>query len=96
MSHSHTKVCRGTVTVVENCTVCEINTVVCVFRLQFCLPLLLEKLSSDIQSAKLDSLLTLATGAAVYGLAGLKPFLQEIWSSIKREVCTVPSLYTVQ
>ena len=26
---------------------------------QFCLPLLLEKLSSDIQSAKVDSLLTL-------------------------------------
>nr|QZX63208.1 DNA repair/transcription protein MET18/MMS19 [Halisarca dujardinii] len=56
---------------------------------EFCIPLLLEKLSSDITSAKLDSLQTLAMCAPVYGLDGLKTFLVPIWSELRSEVMQV-------
>ena len=56
------------------------------FPFQFCLPLLLDKLTSDFPSAKLDVLCTLAAGACVYGAANLHPFLQSLWMTIKREV----------
>ncbi|XP_014666171.1 PREDICTED: MMS19 nucleotide excision repair protein homolog [Priapulus caudatus] len=53
----------------------------------YCLPLLLDKLSSDMQSAKIDSLLTLAECAEPYGAESLKPFLPSIWQAVKKEVC---------
>ncbi|XP_041370234.1 MMS19 nucleotide excision repair protein homolog [Gigantopelta aegis] len=52
----------------------------------FCLPLILEKLSSDVQSAKIDSLQTLAVCAEVYGSDCLKEFLGSLFSCIKREI----------
>ncbi|XP_066278817.1 MMS19 nucleotide excision repair protein homolog [Branchiostoma lanceolatum] len=53
---------------------------------EFCVPMLLEKLSSDVTSAKLDSLHTLAACAEVYGAENLKSFLDLLLSAISREV----------
>lgn len=51
-----------------------------------CLPLILEKLSSDIHSAKVDSLHVLVAAAPVYGPKTLEPFLESLWNAIKKEV----------
>ncbi|KAM4703373.1 MMS19 nucleotide excision repair protein homolog [Rhinophrynus dorsalis] len=53
---------------------------------EFLLPLLIEKMDSDVQSAKLDSLQTLTACCSVYGQKELKEFLPSLWSSIRREV----------
>ncbi|KAM8924824.1 MMS19 nucleotide excision repair protein homolog [Pelodytes ibericus] len=53
---------------------------------EFLLPLLIEKMDSDIQSAKLDSLQTLTAASAIYDQKQLKDFLNSLWSSIRREV----------
>ncbi|GFO36171.1 mms19 nucleotide excision repair protein homolog, partial [Plakobranchus ocellatus] len=53
---------------------------------EYCVPLLLEKMTSDLQSARLDCYLTLMECASVYSQKGLAPFLGSITSSIKREV----------
>lgn len=56
------------------------------YVIQTCLPLLLEKLSSDVLTAKLDSLYTLVAAAPVYGPVTLEPFLEQLWTAIEREV----------
>nr|XP_033796667.1 MMS19 nucleotide excision repair protein homolog isoform X2 [Geotrypetes seraphini] len=53
---------------------------------EFLLPLLIEKMDSDVQSAKVDSLQTLNASCAIYGQKELKEFLSSLWSSIRREV----------
>ncbi|KAF6317559.1 MMS19-like protein, cytosolic iron-sulfur assembly component [Rhinolophus ferrumequinum] len=53
---------------------------------EFLLPLLIEKVDSEILSAKLDSLQTLNACCAVYGQKELKDFLPSLWASIRREV----------
>ncbi|XP_050396274.2 MMS19 nucleotide excision repair protein homolog isoform X1 [Patella vulgata] len=53
---------------------------------EYCLPLLLEKLTSDIQSAKIDSLQTLAECASVYGSSALKEYISSFYSCIRKEV----------
>nr|XP_061807584.1 MMS19 nucleotide excision repair protein homolog [Nerophis lumbriciformis] len=53
---------------------------------EFLLPLIIEKLDSDVQSAKLDSLQTLAAGVALYEHKDLAEFLEGIWASLRREV----------
>ncbi|XP_045424672.1 MMS19 nucleotide excision repair protein homolog isoform X3 [Lemur catta] len=53
---------------------------------EFLLPLLIEKVDSEILSAKLDSLQTLNACCAGYGQKELKDFLPSLWSSIRREV----------
>ncbi|XP_040217149.1 MMS19 nucleotide excision repair protein homolog [Rana temporaria] len=53
---------------------------------EYFLPLLIEKMDSDVQNAKLDSLQTLAAACAVYGQKELKEFLPGLWASIRREV----------
>ncbi|KAJ1140987.1 hypothetical protein NDU88_007324 [Pleurodeles waltl] len=53
---------------------------------EFLLPLLIEKMDSDVQGAKLDSLETLNACCAIYGQKELKEFLPSLWSSIRREV----------
>ncbi|XP_066550026.1 MMS19 nucleotide excision repair protein homolog isoform X2 [Amia ocellicauda] len=53
---------------------------------EFLLPLLIEKLDSDVQGAKLDSLQTLTACASVYGHKELKEFLPGLWASLRREV----------
>ncbi|XP_076856911.1 MMS19 nucleotide excision repair protein homolog [Brachyhypopomus gauderio] len=53
---------------------------------EFLLPLIIEKLDSDMQNAKVDSLQTLAACAPVYGHKELSEFLPSLWSSIRREV----------
>ncbi|XP_027014879.2 MMS19 nucleotide excision repair protein homolog isoform X1 [Tachysurus fulvidraco] len=53
---------------------------------EFLLPLLIEKIDSDLQNSKVDSLQTLAACAPVYGHKELAEFLPGLWSSIRREV----------
>ncbi|KAF4106984.1 MMS19 nucleotide excision repair protein homolog [Onychostoma macrolepis] len=53
---------------------------------EFLLPLIIEKLDSDIQSAKVDSLQTLAACGLTYSHKELAEFLPGLWSSIRREV----------
>uniref|UniRef100_A0A8D0N4A9 MMS19 nucleotide excision repair protein n=1 Tax=Sus scrofa TaxID=9823 RepID=A0A8D0N4A9_PIG len=52
---------------------------------EFLLPLLIEKVDSELLSAKLDSLQTLNACCAVYGQKELKDFLPSLWASIRRE-----------
>uniref|UniRef100_A0A8C5VVE8 MMS19 nucleotide excision repair protein n=1 Tax=Microcebus murinus TaxID=30608 RepID=A0A8C5VVE8_MICMU len=52
---------------------------------EFLLPLLIEKVDSEILSAKMDSLQTLNACCAGYGQKELKDFLPSLWSSIRRE-----------
>ncbi|NXI41882.1 MMS19 protein, partial [Galbula dea] len=53
---------------------------------EFLVPLLIEKMDSDLQSAKIDSLQTLTACCAVYGQKELQEFLPSLWSSLRREV----------
>ncbi|XP_051928089.1 MMS19 nucleotide excision repair protein homolog isoform X1 [Hippocampus zosterae] len=53
---------------------------------EFLLPLIVEKLDSDVQSAKLDSLQTLAACVARYEHKDLAGFLEGLWASLRREV----------
>ncbi|XP_060063604.1 MMS19 nucleotide excision repair protein homolog [Ylistrum balloti] len=53
---------------------------------QYCCPLLLEKLSSDVISAKVDSLQTLEAAAHVYGSKCLLEYRTTLFNCIKREV----------
>ncbi|XP_041065385.1 MMS19 nucleotide excision repair protein homolog [Carcharodon carcharias] len=53
---------------------------------EFLLPLLIEKLDSDVQSAKVDSLQTLTACCRDYRKKELKEFLPALWHSIRREV----------
>ncbi|XP_077482044.1 MMS19 nucleotide excision repair protein homolog [Stigmatopora argus] len=53
---------------------------------KFLLPLIIEKLDSDVQSAKLDSLQTLGACVALYDHKDLAEFLEGLWASLRREV----------
>ncbi|XP_068160952.1 MMS19 nucleotide excision repair protein homolog [Antennarius striatus] len=53
---------------------------------EFLLPLIIEKLDSDVQSAKLDSLQTLTACVAQYEHSHLSEFLEGLWTSLRREV----------
>ncbi|XP_072230115.1 MMS19 nucleotide excision repair protein homolog isoform X2 [Leuresthes tenuis] len=53
---------------------------------EFLLPLIIEKLDSDVQSAKLDSLQTLAACVTQYEHKDLAEFLEGLWVSLRREV----------
>ena len=45
------------------------------FFLQYCLPMLMEKLSSELQSAKLDTYQTLIACTPVYGAKNIKEYV---------------------
>nr|CAB3263882.1 MMS19 nucleotide excision repair protein homolog [Phallusia mammillata] len=53
---------------------------------KFCIPLMLEKLDSDVQGAKIDSLQTLTACLPEYAKADMEPFVSTIWKAVKREV----------
>ncbi|XP_078482680.1 MMS19 nucleotide excision repair protein homolog isoform X2 [Ciona intestinalis] len=53
---------------------------------QYCIPLMLEKLESDVESAKIDSLETLTACLGCYGKQELERYLSSLWSDVKREV----------
>ncbi|XP_035002527.2 MMS19 nucleotide excision repair protein homolog isoform X1 [Hippoglossus stenolepis] len=53
---------------------------------EFVLPLIIEKLDSDVQSAKLDSLQTLTSCMSQYEHKDLAEFLEGLWTSLRREV----------
>ncbi|KAF5281411.1 hypothetical protein FQR65_LT14707, partial [Abscondita terminalis] len=53
---------------------------------EYCLPLALEKLSSSLHIAKLDSLIVLAKGCDVFPLSAYIQHSTDIWSQIQREV----------
>ncbi|KAK3876843.1 hypothetical protein Pcinc_018392 [Petrolisthes cinctipes] len=52
----------------------------------YCLPLLQEKLDSDINSAKLDALHTLVSCCEIYSGEDIRPHVIPLWHSIRREV----------
>jgi DNA repair/transcription protein MET18/MMS19 len=52
----------------------------------FCLPLLLEKISSNVNSAKLDSLETLVACSETYKAEDFGAFSEELWRAIRQEV----------
>lgn len=51
-----------------------------------CLPLLMEKLSSDIVNAKIDSLLTLSACLEVYHSTYLLQHVGQLWEAVRREI----------
>ncbi|XP_041829818.1 MMS19 nucleotide excision repair protein homolog isoform X2 [Melanotaenia boesemani] len=53
---------------------------------EFLLPLIIEKLDSEVQSAKLDSLHTLTGCVSQYEYKDLAEFLEGLWASLRREV----------
>ncbi|TNN04148.1 hypothetical protein fugu_001177 [Takifugu bimaculatus] len=53
---------------------------------EFLLPLIIEKLDSDVQSAKLDALQTLTACVTRYERKDLAEFLGGLWASLRREV----------
>ncbi|XP_023117868.2 MMS19 nucleotide excision repair protein homolog isoform X1 [Amphiprion ocellaris] len=53
---------------------------------EFLLPLIIEKLDSDVPSAKLDSLQTLTACVSQYEHKDLAEFLEGLWASLRREV----------
>ncbi|KAL2101774.1 hypothetical protein ACEWY4_003535 [Coilia grayii] len=53
---------------------------------EFLIPLIIEKLDSDVKSAKVEALQTLADCGPVYGHKELSPFLSGLWASLRREV----------
>ncbi|KAM8836399.1 MMS19 nucleotide excision repair protein homolog isoform 4-T4 [Spinachia spinachia] len=53
---------------------------------EFLLPLIIEKLDSDVQSAKLDSLQTLIAGVSKYEHKDVAEYLEGLWASLRREV----------
>ncbi|XP_034414383.1 MMS19 nucleotide excision repair protein homolog isoform X1 [Cyclopterus lumpus] len=53
---------------------------------EFLLPLIIEKLDSDVLSAKLDSLQTLIAGVSQYEHKDVAEFLEGLWASLRREV----------
>ncbi|XP_056285435.1 MMS19 nucleotide excision repair protein homolog isoform X3 [Pseudoliparis swirei] len=53
---------------------------------EFLLPLIIEKLDSDVPSAKLDSLQTLIAGLSRYQHKDVAEFLEGLWASLRREV----------
>ncbi|KAL2332331.1 hypothetical protein Fmac_019912 [Flemingia macrophylla] len=54
----------------------------------FVIPLLLEKLSSSLQSAKIDSLKYLRVCSSKYGAKKIAKYARAIWPSVKDTLCT--------
>ncbi|XP_043266247.1 MMS19 nucleotide excision repair protein [Colletes gigas] len=53
---------------------------------EYCIPLVLDKLVSNLKVAKLDSLKLLCNGAQTFDIKGLEPHLDELWSVSKKEI----------
>lgn len=53
---------------------------------EYCLPLLQEKLDSDLTSAKVEALRALELCCETYGPAQLDLWIDQLWTSIRREV----------
>ena len=51
-----------------------------------CIPLILDKLFSNVKVAKMDSLNLLCKGVQTFGVKGLKHYLTELWSALKKEI----------
>ncbi|XP_076678333.1 MMS19 nucleotide excision repair protein [Andrena cerasifolii] len=53
---------------------------------EFCIPLVIDKLFSNLKVAKLDSLNLLCKGAQIFGTNGLKKYLTELWSALRKQI----------
>nr|XP_033340790.1 MMS19 nucleotide excision repair protein homolog [Megalopta genalis] len=53
---------------------------------EFCIPLILDKLFSNLKVAKLDSLDLLCKGMHTFGVKGAAPFLTELWPALRKEI----------
>ena len=58
---------------------------------KYWIPLCLEKMESDIESAKLDAILTLIECLPLYSKSSLESFLSSIWSRLRQEITHVVS-----
>ncbi|XP_076241898.1 MMS19 nucleotide excision repair protein [Calliopsis andreniformis] len=53
---------------------------------EFCMPLILEKLCSNLKTAKLDSLNLLCKGVKTFGTKGLEQYITELSSVLRKEI----------
>jgi len=53
---------------------------------KYCIPLMLEKLESDLESAKMDSMITLTACLRKYFKSDLISFVSTIWDVVKKEI----------
>ncbi|XP_067215509.1 MMS19 nucleotide excision repair protein homolog isoform X2 [Linepithema humile] len=52
----------------------------------YCIPLIIEKSYSSLRVAKLDSLNLLCESVQTFGLLKVKPYLLELWTTLKKEI----------
>lgn len=53
---------------------------------EFCIPLIIEKLLSNLKIAKLDSLSLLCKSLKTFGVNGIKIYLTELWIILRKEI----------
>lgn len=53
---------------------------------EFCIPLIIEKLLSNLKIAKLDSLSLLCKSIKTFGVNGIKIYLTELWIILRKEI----------
>lgn len=53
---------------------------------KFCIPLIIEKLLSNLKIAKLDSLSLLCKSVKTFGVNGIKIYLTELWIILRKEI----------
>ncbi|XP_078052901.1 MMS19 nucleotide excision repair protein isoform X2 [Augochlora pura] len=53
---------------------------------EFSIPLILDKLSSNLKVAKLDSLDLLCNGIHTFGVKGAAPYITELWPALRKEI----------
>lgn len=53
---------------------------------EFCVPLIIDKLFSNLKTAKLDSLNLLCRGVRIFNVKGLERHLTELWSVLRKEI----------
>lgn len=53
---------------------------------EFCIPLIIDKLFSNLKIAKMDSLNLLCKATPIFGVKGLEPHLTELFIALKKEI----------
>lgn len=53
---------------------------------EFCIPLIIDKLFSNLKIAKMDCLNLLCKGTPIFGVKGLEPHLTELFIALKKEI----------
>ncbi|XP_031843171.2 MMS19 nucleotide excision repair protein isoform X1 [Nomia melanderi] len=53
---------------------------------EFCIPLITDKLFSNLKVAKLDSMNLLCKGIQTFGIKGIESHLTELWSALRKDI----------